>query len=76
MWEVAVFGDDFEASDGLGVADDVVEVDWTVLFDPVAVVLLIGCVCCGSMACLPRQLIVCCCPIRLWLETIAGTSRG
>jgi hypothetical protein len=31
---VAVFGDDLEALDGLRVADDIVEVDWAVLFDP------------------------------------------
>lgn len=32
--EVAVFGDYFEAGDCFGVADDVVEVDWAILFDP------------------------------------------
>lgn len=32
---VAVFGDDFEAFDGFGVADYVVEVDWAVFFHPV-----------------------------------------
>jgi len=41
MWEIAVFGDDFEAGDGFGVADDVVEVDGAVLFDPVVVMLLL-----------------------------------
>jgi len=37
VWEIAVFGDDFEAGDGFGVTDDVVEVDRAVLFDPVVV---------------------------------------
>ena len=76
MWEVSVFGDDFEAGDGFGVADDVVEVDGAVFFDPVAVVLLVGCAwCCWISAHSPRQFIVRCCSIRLRLEAIAGTSR-
>jgi len=35
VWEIAVFGDDFKTGDGFGVADDVVEVDGAVFFDPV-----------------------------------------
>ena len=31
---VAIFGDDLEAGDGFGVADYVVEIDWSVLLDP------------------------------------------
>lgn len=34
MGHVAVFGDDFEAFDGFGVADYVVEEDGAVFFDP------------------------------------------
>ena len=77
MWEVSVFGDDFEAGDGFGVADDVVEVDWAVLFDPVVVMLLLWkCMLLAQSAGLPGQLIVCCCTVRLRLEAIAGTGRG
>jgi hypothetical protein len=32
--EVAIFGDYFQASDGFGVADDVVEVDWAIFLYP------------------------------------------
>lgn len=35
MGHVAVFCDDLEALDGFGVADDIVEVDGTVLFYPI-----------------------------------------
>jgi hypothetical protein len=34
---VSIFGDDLEALNGLGVAYDIVKVDWTVLFYPVTV---------------------------------------
>lgn len=34
MWEIAIFGDDFEAFNGFGVADYVVEEDGAILFYP------------------------------------------
>jgi len=34
VWHVAVFGDDLEALNRFRIADDIVQIDRTVLFDP------------------------------------------
>ena len=73
MGHVSIFGDDFETFDGFRVADNVVEVDRSVLLDPID---WLERVCRVNGAGIPREFVYCSCAIGIGLDAVAGSRLG